>query len=163
MLSLDSLGRNLLFLIYFNLSMNKNSIRIIAVVASIALMGLIAIQVYWVNNAISLGKERFEQSVNEALTNVVSRMEKLQAAAKITKKFKFRKQGIRWFSADGSAKGGTKFVHDSVGDRHPFSLQKKKVNVKIVEDYAADSNGVLVKKTREKDYSSDSTSSNFDV
>ena len=143
--------------------MNKSSIRIIVVVASIALMGLIAIQIYWVNNAILLGKERFEQSVNEALTNVVSRMEKLQAAAKITKKFKFRKQGIRWFSADGSSKGGTKFVHDSIGDKHPFSLEKKKVNVKIVEDYAADSNGVIIKKTREKDYSSDSASSNFDA
>src|ERR1700746_3237571 len=85
--------------------MNKNSIRITTVVASLALMGLIAIQIYWVNNAISLGKQRFEQSVNEALSNVVSRIEKLQAAAKITKKFNFRKQGIRWFSSDASSKG----------------------------------------------------------
>ncbi|MGZ4118924.1 MAG: sensor histidine kinase, partial [Bacteroidia bacterium] len=96
-------------------------------------------------------------------TNVVSRMEKLQAAAKITKKFKFRKQGIRWFSSDGKVKGGSKFVTDSVRDKHPFSLQKNKVNVKILEDYAADSNGVIVKKTRQKDYSSDSTSSDFDA
>src|ERR1700745_1720219 len=113
--------------------MNKSSIRTATVVASLALVGLIAIQIYWVSNAMELGKERFEQSVNEALTNVVARMEKLQAAAKITKKFKFRKQGIRWFSADGKVKGGTKFVTDSVRDKHPFSLEKNKVNVKILE------------------------------
>jgi two-component system phosphate regulon sensor histidine kinase PhoR len=142
--------------------MNKSSIKTITAVASLALIGMIAIQIYWVNNAVALGKERFEQSVNEALTNVVSRMEKLQAAAKITKKFKFRKQGIRWFTSDGSNKGHTKFVSDTIGDHHPFSLQKDKVNVKIVEDYAADSNGVIVKRTRQKDYSSDTTSANFD-
>ena len=162
MLRCLSLAGNALFLLEFNTSMNKYSIRRITIIASLALIGLIAIQVYWVNNAISLGEERFEQSVNEALTNVVSRMEKLQAAAKITKKFKFRKQGIRWFTNDGVSKGNTKFVHDTVGDRHPFSLEKNKVNVKIVEDYAADSNGVIVKRTRQKNYSSDSTSSNFD-
>lgn len=57
--------------------------------ASLALIGLIAIQVYWVNNAISLGEDRFEQSVNEALNNVVYRLEKFKAAAKITQKFNF--------------------------------------------------------------------------
>jgi two-component system phosphate regulon sensor histidine kinase PhoR len=143
--------------------MNKSSIRTITVIASLALMGLIGIQVYWIVNAIDLGKERFEQNVNEALTNVVSRMEKLQAAAKITKKIKFRKQGILWYSADGSAKSTSKFIKDSVTEKHPFALQKNKVNVKIVEDYAADSNGIIVKKTRQKDYSSDTASSNFDV
>ena len=143
--------------------MNKSSIRTITVIASLALMGLIGIQVYWIGNAIDLGKERFEQNVNEALTNVVSRMEKLQAAAKITKKIKFRKQGILWYSADGSPKSSSKFIKDSISEKHPFALQNNKVNVKIVEDYAADSNGIIVKKTRQKDYSSDTASSNFDA
>jgi two-component system phosphate regulon sensor histidine kinase PhoR len=132
------------------------------IMASLALIGLIAIQVYWVNNAVTLGKERFEQSVNEALNNVVYRMEKQMAAAKISKKFNFRKQGIRWFSPQDSLKNSDKFISNSVSDKQKFSLQKNKVNVKIYEEYAADSSGVVVKKTREKNYSGDSASSNFE-
>jgi two-component system phosphate regulon sensor histidine kinase PhoR len=133
--------------------------------ASLALLGLIAIQIYWVNNAIILGKQRFEQSVNEALNNVVKRMEKQQAAARITKKFNFRKQGIRWFSpSKGSvgSTGSTGMISDSLSDKKNYQLQHNNVNVKIFEEYASDSNGVMVKKTRQKDYSSDTASSNFD-
>jgi two-component system phosphate regulon sensor histidine kinase PhoR len=79
--------------------MNKNSVKIIVVMTSIALIGLIAIQAYWINNAITLGKQHFEQNVSEALGKVVSRMEKQMAASKISKKFNFRKQGIRWYAA----------------------------------------------------------------
>jgi two-component system phosphate regulon sensor histidine kinase PhoR len=143
--------------------MNKNNVRTITVMASLALAGLIAIQIYWVKNAVVLGEERFEQSVNEALNNVVSRMEKRLAAAKITEKFNFRKQGIRWLSTQSPTRGGVNLSTDSLGDKNNLSLQKNNVNVKIVEEYATDSNGVVVKKIRQKNYSSDSSSSNFDA
>jgi two-component system, OmpR family, phosphate regulon sensor histidine kinase PhoR len=143
--------------------MNKNNIRIITIMASLALMGLIAIQIYWVNNAIVLGEERFEQNVNEALNNVVAHLEKQQTAAKVTKRFNFRKQGMRWFSPAGNSKRNSHLVPDSLGDKHNYALEKSNVNVKIVEDFAADSNGVIVKRTKEKNYTSDSTSHNFDA
>ena len=69
--------------------MNKSNIRSIMIMASLALVGLIAIQVYWVDTAVTLSKDRFDQSVNEALNNVVYRLEKQMAAARITKKFNF--------------------------------------------------------------------------
>ncbi|MGQ0829704.1 MAG: ATP-binding protein [Bacteroidota bacterium] len=141
---------------------NKGNIGVITIMASLGLIGLIVIQIYWVNNAITLGKERFDQSVNEALNNVVSRMEKQKIAAKVTKKFNFRKQGIRWFSTGDSLSSNSKFIPNSLSDKQDYSLQKNKVNVKIYEEYAADSNGVVVKKTQHKSYSSDSASSNFD-
>jgi two-component system, OmpR family, phosphate regulon sensor histidine kinase PhoR len=121
--------------------------------ASLALIGLITIQVYWINNSVEIGKERFEQSVNEALNNVVTRMEKQMAAAKITKKFNFRKQGMRYYSAKDSIKPGIQ-----LDDKQLFSLPKNKVNVKIYEELTADSNGVITKKTRQKNYSSDTSS-----
>jgi len=130
--------------------------------ASLGLIGLIAIQIYWVNNAITLGKDRFDQSVNEALNNVVSRMEKQKIAAKVTKKFNFRKQGVRWFSTGDSLTSNSKLIPNSLSDKQDYLLQKNKVNVKIYEEYAADSNGVIVKKNQHKSYSSDSTSGNFD-
>lgn len=141
--------------------MNKSNIRTIMIMASLALAGLIAIQVYWVNNAITLSKDRFEQSVNEALNNVVYRLEKQMAAARITKKFNFRKQGIRFFSPLDSLKHPNKFVSDSLNDKQSFSLQQKKMNVEIVEEYAADSSGFVVKRNRQKQFSSDTASSNF--
>ncbi len=121
--------------------------------ASVALIGLIAIQVYWVKNAISLGEEQFEQNVSEALKNVVRRYEKQMAAAKIVKKFNFRKQGIRTFSPSDKT---PKIVLDSMGDKTKYQLQNNKVNIKIVEEFSEDVNGVVTKKTREKNYSADS-------
>lgn len=141
---------------------NKSNIGVITAMASLALIGLIAIQVYWVKNAIKLGEERFEQSVNEALNNVVVRMEKQKVAAKLTKKFNFRKQGIRWFSPQDSLNSNSKLISNSLIDKQGYSLQKNKVNVKIYEEYAVDSNGVMVKKIHHKNYSSDTASSNFD-
>lgn len=132
--------------------MNRNNIRIITIVASIALLGLISIQVYWINNAITIGKERFDQNVNEALNNVVQRMEKQMAAARITHKFNFRKQGMRFFSGQDSVKPGL-----SLSDKKLFSL-KNKVNVKIYEEYTSDSAGVQIKRSRQKNYSSDTAS-----
>lgn len=139
---------------------NKHNIRVIIFMASVALVGLIAIQIYWVKNAISLSEEHFEQSVNDALKNVVRRYEKQMAAAKIIKKFNFRKQGIRFFSAPDKP---SKMVLDSMGDISKYSPDKNKVNVKIVEEYSEDINGVITKKTREKNYTADSATGEMNL
>ena len=141
--------------------MNKGNIRIITIMASLALLGLIAIQIYWVNNAITLGEERFEQSVNEALNNVVLRLEKHSAAAKITQKFNFRKQGIITASIGGSLHKNKELVCDSMIDNKNCVIQNNNVNVKIIEEYSTDSNGVVIKKMRQKEYTSDTASGNF--
>lgn len=139
--------------------MNKSNVKIITIIASLALMGLIAIQVYWINNAITLGKQRFEQDVNEALDKVVSMMEKRRAASKISKKFNFRKQGIRWFAPkDTSSKAPYGVKQDG-----NLTAENDKINVKIYEEFSSDSNGVIVKKSRHKDYLSDSSSSELDI
>lgn len=142
--------------------MNKTRLPIITILASLALAGLIAIQIYWVNNAVTIGEERFEQNVNEALNNVVYRMEKMSTAARLTKKIKFRKQGIRWFSSPDSIKSSIQLIPDSMADKQSYSLLSNKVNVQVFEEYEADSNGVKIKKTREKKYSSDTASRDFD-
>jgi len=140
--------------------MNKGNIRTITIMASLALLGLIAIQIYWVNNAITLGEQRFEQSVNEALNNVVLRLEKHSAAAKITQKFKFRKQGIITASLSGSHRS-KELVCDTLNDITNCVLRDNNVNVKVIEEISTDSNGVIVKKMRQKEYSSDTSSGNF--
>lgn len=143
--------------------MNKHNIKIITLVASFALIGLIALQVYWINNAITLSRHRFEQDVNEALDKVVSRMEKQRAASKISKRFNFRKQGIRWYAPKDSLMGKTEIITSSPLTSSDLALKNDKINVKIYEEFSSDSNGVLVKKSRHKDYLSDSASSELDI
>ncbi len=142
--------------------MNKSNVRIITILASVALIGLIAIQSYWITNAITIGKERFDENVNSALNKVVVRMEKLLTAANVSKKFNFRKQGIRWYTPQDSIKHNSKLERRNMSDKRAFGLQKDRVNVKIYEEYEADSSGFPVKKTRLRSYSSDSISRNLD-
>jgi len=143
--------------------MKKSNVKIITTLASLALIGLIAIQLYWINNAMILGKQRFEQNVNEALNNIVSRMEKQIAASKIRKKFNFRKQGIRWFSPPDSLPKESKFISGSKLNKNNFALQKDKINLKIYEEYSSDSNGVKITKSRHKNYLGDSLSTDMDI
>lgn len=127
------------------------------------MIGIIAIQMYWINNAIELSENRFDQDVSEALNNVVSRTEKQMVASKIKRKFNFRKQGIRWFTPQDSLKRNAKLIPHSLTDKHAFSLQKDKINVKIYEEFVLDSNGVTVNKNRQKNYSSDTASHDFNT
>jgi len=50
--------------------MKKRSIWIIIAVMSIALIGIGALQMYWINWSIKLGKENLETNIQDALSNV---------------------------------------------------------------------------------------------
>lgn len=49
---------------------------------SVALLGLMSIQVYWIRNAIVVKQAGFERSVNEAIPKVVLRLEKIEMVNK---------------------------------------------------------------------------------
>lgn len=66
--------------------MNKQNVSWVTVFVSVALIGLIGIQIYWINNAISLKAEDFDRGVNDALNNVANKLEKTAIAARIKKK-----------------------------------------------------------------------------
>ncbi|MBI2271904.1 MAG: HAMP domain-containing histidine kinase [Bacteroidetes bacterium] len=144
--------------------MNKRNIQFIIILISVALVGLILTQLYWVKNAIELKEEHFDQSVNEALNNVVYKFEKTSTAAKITRKLNFRKQGIRWLMQNDSMKSTAQITYDTIFDGNKMQVTDKKVHVKIYEEYLSDSNGVVVKKRRVKNFTDDSlTDRSFDI
>ena len=58
--------------------MNKKLIILIIVLMAIALLGLMSIQVYWIRNAVIVKEAGFVRSVNEAISNVVLRLEKIE-------------------------------------------------------------------------------------
>jgi two-component system phosphate regulon sensor histidine kinase PhoR len=136
--------------------MKNYNIRLLSIVAGIAMVGLIIVQLYWINNAFNLKKENFEETVHEALKNVVNKMEKKSDAAKITRRFNFRKQGMHWMTKQDSLNNLSKLIVDKNLDKSSYRLQNNKYNVKIIEELSADSNGTVVKKSKEKAYSSDS-------
>jgi len=59
--------------------MSKSKITFIIVLMSVASLGLVAFQYYWVNNAIRIYQDRFDQDVYQALTGTVDQLEKSEA------------------------------------------------------------------------------------
>lgn len=60
--------------------MEEKKLRIIILLASIAVLGLIAIQFYWISNALNLEKEKFNKNVGSALSEIVETLEKNETA-----------------------------------------------------------------------------------
>ncbi|KPQ18047.1 MAG: two component signal transduction system OmpR family histidine kinase [Algoriphagus marincola HL-49] len=60
--------------------MSKRKINLIIILMSVASFGLMAFQYYWVNNAISINQQRFDQEVYQALASTVDELEKSEAS-----------------------------------------------------------------------------------
>jgi two-component system, OmpR family, phosphate regulon sensor histidine kinase PhoR len=75
--------------------MNKYNLGIISTLVGIALIALIAVQIYWIKSSVKLKEEEFERSVKEALKSTAHKLEKEEQKNKISKKIKLRKQGVR--------------------------------------------------------------------
>lgn len=137
--------------------MTKYNILSVTVLICIALSGLIFTQLYWARNALTLKEQLFDQNVNDALNTIVYKYEKASTASRITHRLNFRKQGMRWLKENDSLKNSAVLSVDSASSDIPkLKIKSKQVQVKIYEDYLSDSNGVVVKKRREKHYTDDS-------
>lgn len=55
--------------------MNKKNITGLIVLMGISILGIIVVQLVWMNNAIRVKNELFNRGVNEALTNTVNKLE----------------------------------------------------------------------------------------
>lgn len=73
--------------------MNPKKIYILIALMSGALLGLILFQLYWIRNAVQLSEQQFEQEVQQALSEVVQRLEKQEIIAmSVNPPFRFRYQ-----------------------------------------------------------------------
>lgn len=66
--------KTLIFVLTINILMKKSTIAVIIGLASIALIGILIIQVYWMRNALRLQEELFDKNVSVTLKSVVNRM-----------------------------------------------------------------------------------------
>jgi len=66
--------------------MKENNLKIIIGLMSIALIGLIAVQIYWIKNAIEFEEKLFDYNVNDAMHSVVKKISKHESAAYVVNK-----------------------------------------------------------------------------
>ncbi|MHB8260269.1 MAG: sensor histidine kinase [Bacteroidia bacterium] len=123
--------------------MARQNLTLITFIVSIALIGLVGIQLFWIKNAIQLKKDEFRRDVHEALDNVVDKLEKLTNAAKIKKKIKLYKHGIAQRTRSNQT-------------------DKDKIKVKILEEFSIDSNGIITSSIKEHQYDGDSINNIID-
>ena len=59
--------------------MNKKGFRAIIILMSIALLGIISLQLYWILHDIRLKEQQFDQSVSQSMNSIVDRIETNEA------------------------------------------------------------------------------------
>lgn len=105
--------------------MNRKGFIFILVIITFALIGLMVIQSYWIKNAITVKEANFVQGVNEAVSVVVYKLERIEAANKLKNQMNIRQQWLQYadslnqsfFQGGGSASGAwdfDKFLQKSI-------------------------------------------------
>ncbi|HHZ64419.1 MAG TPA: HAMP domain-containing histidine kinase [Flavobacteriales bacterium] len=127
--------------------MNKKFLNISIVMVSLALIGLILIQMYWIRHAISLKEQQFDQGVAEALSNVVKSLERREALSVVRG---FGAQTVRFnqlaqLERKIDSMEGLSFISppDANGkvmfDRSPGGNSKEHVRIEVRSDGNSDS------------------------
>ena len=82
------------------MAMTKMTLKWIMLLMGLALVGLISFQMYWINNAINISKERFRNGVQDALNTVSDQLEKQEIVYTAAKKLQFSQGGKTWIGLD---------------------------------------------------------------
>ncbi len=113
--------------------MNKKVIVLIIVLMSVALLGLMSIQVYWIRNAVIVKEAGFVRGVNEAISNVVLRMEKIEMINKYQSQFAIKPNRLSYQNYQDSirkeffedlANISTRDEYDSFNKKSILNLRK---------------------------------------
>jgi len=113
--------------------MKEKRLKIIIILMTLATVGLIAVQVYWINVIISTEELRFASSVNDALSNVVSLIEKHEAANILIDKIGEHGESVFVVRRDAAAKDSLIFINKSGEKKLLKRLLIKIENMKISE------------------------------
>jgi two-component system phosphate regulon sensor histidine kinase PhoR len=142
--------------------MNRRNIFFLSFFVGFVLLGLICVQLYWISSAIKFTEQHFEQDVNDALNDVVVRFEKVSTLSKLTQKFNFKKEAVRWLSPKhDTSMNGAKIVKDTNRERNTYSIQNNQYNVKVYEELSSDSNGVTTSRIKHTYYTNDTAPENI--
>jgi len=105
--------------------MKKRSIGLIIGLMSIALLGVTAMQFYFLRQSYLMQSELFDRSVNEALNNVVERVSKQDAVNFLNEKAQNIQQTQYSYNMVGSIPGNTVIPVPQNGKRHHLTKRER--------------------------------------
>ncbi|PCJ85568.1 MAG: hypothetical protein COA57_07430 [Flavobacteriales bacterium] len=130
--------------------MHQKFIRILIISITVALIGLVGVQLYWINNAVSLKEEEFLRNVNEALLTVVDKLEKKETIEKL----RAHQIGRFLFFDEDSIVKFRKEIPDS-GFAYMVTKDVKKdgdiIQIKITEEKGGKKSTQIIEKNIKKD------------
>jgi len=128
--------------------MNKKIIILVIILISFALVGLVGIQLYWIRNAIAVKEANFDRGVNEALTSVIYKLEKLDVANRIKNKINAGSTSSTLYTTIDSI--NNMFVKEMESMTNDFNIQKASyvnyTSKKVVIEYTDSANGNIIKR-----------------
>lgn len=127
--------------------MRIKQFKIAIILVSVVIVSLIALQLYWINNALEVQRQQFENNVNAALHQVVYKLEKKATAAKITRRLNLRRQPN---SIIGGKKDFNRSTNIGINEKIKVSNPSDYFKLNVMEQITTDSNGILKTQTREK-------------
>jgi two-component system phosphate regulon sensor histidine kinase PhoR len=128
--------------------MNKKIIILVIILISFALVGLVGIQLYWIRNAIAVKEANFDRGVNEALTSVIYKLEKLDVANRIKNKINAGAPSNSLYTTIDSI--NNMFVKEMESMTNDFNIQKASyvnyTSKKVVIEYTDSATGNIIKR-----------------
>ena len=83
--------------------MKERRLKLIIVLMSLAVIGLIAVQLFWIANAVNVEEEKFSTNVSDALLSVVKKIDKEETASVILDRFSEYSANEIYFIGDDSS------------------------------------------------------------
>jgi len=108
--------------------MNKKLIWTIIAIMSLALVGLIFVQVVWIKNAVEVSEQQFKQLINKSLTQINSEIESLETVLLINHEILTGKLD----SINNEIKWETELSYDSNYQNNKFKLNLEYFNGKLI-------------------------------
>ncbi|MCD4679898.1 MAG: HAMP domain-containing histidine kinase [Bacteroidales bacterium] len=117
--------------------MNRKLIIYIIILTTIALIGLVGIQLYWIKNAIVLKESTFKRSVNEAVSNTIYKLAEIEKANIYKRQMNYYKQGSIIFEElnpsskqiiSDSLSGNAQGQNGITSSRHTDTLTQKQID-----------------------------------
>jgi two-component system phosphate regulon sensor histidine kinase PhoR len=128
--------------------MNRKGFISIIVIITLALIGIMLIQSYWIKSAITVKEANFVRDVNEAISRVVNKLERVEAANEFNNQMTLMQQRQKWFHSLDSI--NQSFLRGSSGfsDINDMSrmLNKSMIMHDVLENMFFDYRNVPVEK-----------------
>ncbi len=126
--------------------MNKKLFTGLIVLMGISIVGIIAVQLIWMNNAIRVKTEMFNSGVNKALQQTINRLEDIHNL-EVVNEMEFLSDSGRWtheFENDFDIDEEVHWETDSDSIRVLINKSQKKRPVRIIREYAPGNNEAII-------------------